>query len=318
MYQPLFNKGFSGWGQLGVLLGLVGAGLIVGSMVSMGAWWAMTGAGLANLATDMLNPAYAGPIKVIQALSTFFGFFVPAVAFGFICFRNGWQVLGFSKPWKWKLAGISLLIIACSGPLIDSLSMLNKAIPLPAATKAYFDGLEKSYEAQVKVIAEVKTVGQLVVSLLLMALLPAMFEEVLFRGGLQGLLQRWWKKPWLAIVVASIIFSLVHASWYGFLPRIALGLLLGGIFYYTRNIWYAILVHVANNAVVVFYLFYRSQKGLPVSLDTEVGLPWWMGLVSLAVLLWLFGWLKKSRESMVPPEIFYESNNPFDQRNNTA
>jgi membrane protease YdiL (CAAX protease family) len=318
MRNPLFNKGFSGLGQLGILLLLVGGGLVIGSLIAVGAWIGLTGGSMASMPQDMLNPAYAGPIKVVQAISTLFGFMVPAVAFAFICFRNGWDALGFQKSWVWKLAGISLLIIVCSGPLIDTLTTINKQIPISASAKAFFDKMEKAYEEQVKAIADVKSIPQFILSIFMIAILPAVFEEVLFRGALQGLLQRWWKNGWWAIIVTSIFFSAIHASWYGFIPRIALGMILGTIFYLTQNIWYSILVHLVNNAVVVSYMFYLQRSGQPVSVASEPSFPIWAGIVALAVLVLLFRWMKKSTEQVVPQEIFYEPTNPFDERNTVA
>ena len=58
--------------------------------------------------------------------------------------------------------------------------------------------------------------AEFIFSLLVMALFPALFEETLFRGGLQQILVAWFKKPLLAITITSIIFSAVHFSYYGF------------------------------------------------------------------------------------------------------
>ena len=374
MRQPLFNKGISGWGQLGLLLGLLGAGMVAGSLIAAGVWALMTGQPIMQMQQDLLNPRYAGAVKLVQTISTLFVFLVPAAGYAFITYRNGWQALGFGRGWQWKLAGISLLIIAASGPLIDSLTSINKGFPLPAASRAFFDNMEKAYEDQVKVIAEVKSVQQFLLSLLLIAGLPAVFEELFFRGALQGMLQRWkgaapvyvvltalllagvyhiWfsaalnpllfyallvvlsgaimaskpvmralqllaTHPFTAIIFTSIIFSAIHGSWYGFLPRFALGMLLGGIFHVTRNLWYSILVHFVNNAAVVCYMFYLHLSGKPVAVTSEAVFPVWVGIISLTAIAVLFRWLSRSTEEDVPREIFYDPTNPFDERNTVA
>ena len=318
MNNPILNKGYSHLGQLGILLGLIGIGLVAGSFVSMGVWTGMTGQGMATMLTDMQQPRFANAAKVVQLMGTLFGFFLPAVGYAFICFRNGWDALGFANNWNWKLMGLSLLLILCSGPLIDALTTINKAIPISKAMRSYFDTMEQNYEKQVKAIADIRNGGQLLMSLLMLALLPAVFEEVLFRGGLQNLLMRWWKQPWVAIVVASIVFSAIHGSWYGFLPRIVLGMLLGGIFYYTRNIWYAILVHFVNNAMVTIYMYYLHAQQKPVTLANESSLPLWAGGISLVIVVAVFFAMKKTQEGIVPREVFYDRFNPFDERNNVA
>jgi len=126
------------------------------------------------------------------------------------------------------------------------------------------------------------------------------------------------KIPWVAFIVTSIIFSAIHGSWYGFMPRVVLGILLGAIFYTTQNIWYSIIIHFVNNAVAVTYMYYLTIKGKPVSIATETTFPWWAGIISLALIIVLFRWLKKSSEQQVPQEIFYEPTNPFDERDTFA
>ena len=98
---------------------------------------------------------------------------------------------------------------------------------------------------------------------MVIAFLPALFEETLFRGGMQNLFSRWFKKPLLAIVVTSIIFSAIHGSYLGFLSRFALGFLLGWIYYRTGNIWLNIIGHFFNNA-------FARLKLQSVSLGIEI------------------------------------------------
>lgn len=366
MVKKLFNKGFNGWAQLGVFLGMWGVGLVVGSLVAAGVWAGMTGQGLMNMEHDMMNPQYATAVKMVQLISTLFIFFVPAVAYAFICYRNGWLALGFNGNVTFKIIGICILVLVACMPMIDALSILNKVIPLPASSKLYFDNVEKSYEQQVKVIGDVKTVGQYVLSLFMIAFLPAVFEETLFRGGLQNMLSRWknnsfiyivtfaivlmgvkgiWLpaiNPWLfyggilvfvmilfrshyildslnkitnhflfPIIVTSILFSAVHASWYGFLPRIALGMLLGLIFYYTNSLSYNILLHFLNNATVVTIMFINARQNKSVDTSNEETFPWWAAIFSIALLIVLFKWLKKSATEKAPEEIFFTRDNPF-------
>jgi membrane protease YdiL (CAAX protease family) len=311
--KTLFNKGYTGVGQLGIFLAMWGGGFIAGSLVAVGLWSIMTGQGIMNMEQDMLNPANATAVKVLQMTTTLFAFFAPAVLYAFIVFRNGWDALGFEKAFNWRTAGVVVLILLSSGPLIDAVTELNKAIPLPANAKAFFDKLEKSYEQQVKVIGQVKTFGQFVSSLFLIAVLPAVFEEVLFRGGMQGLFTRWWKSPWAAIIVTSILFSAIHGSWYGFIPRIMLGVMLGSIFYLTGNLWYSILAHMLNNAIVVSYMYYMHLSGEEASLSPESVFPVWSAVVTVVAWYFLYRWLWQQKKYFVPQERWFDRTNPFEK-----
>ena len=129
------------------------------------------------------------------------------------------------------------------------------------------------------------------ISLVIMALAPAVFEETFFRGGMQNLLHRWTGKPILAILLTSLLFSFIHFSWFGFLPRVALGVVLGLIFYQTGNLWLAILAHFFNNALVVSLMYYLKLQGKPIDgvmKDTD---PLWVGVVATVALYCLFRYL---------------------------
>ncbi len=318
MNKPLINKGYSGIAQFGMLMLLVGGGLILASIISIGVWTAMTGSSPLDLQKEMLNPQNANAVKVLQMLSTLFGFFIPAVAFAFICFRNGWNALGFGAApvVKYTLIGLGLLLAA--QPLIEVLSTLNKAIPISESMRLASERMEASYEEQVKVIGDVSSTGKFILSLIMVALLPAVFEEILFRGALQGLFERWFKNGWVAIIVTAILFSAIHLSWYGLIPRIALGILLGAIFYYTRNIWYPIIVHFLNNAFIVCYMFYLHLNGKEFDMSESTSFPWWASVIAAVAVVYLFRILHREQESKIPQEIYRKPNDPFNQFDSIA
>jgi membrane protease YdiL (CAAX protease family) len=187
-----------------------------------------------------------------------------------------------------KQLGVVILIMLVAFPLVGALSELNKLIPVSQSMAATFKKLEDTYEQQVKVLAHISGWGEYIVSMIIMALAPAIFEETLFRGGLQNILQKMTGKPWIAIGVTSVIFSIIHLSYYGFLPRVALGVVLGLIFYFSQSLWLAIFAHFFNNAVVVTEMFYLTKQGKPVEEAMNDSFPVWWGLLAAAVLVLLF------------------------------
>ena len=76
----LYNKGFSGLGQTGIYILMTGAGLIAGSVAALGIWLVLTGRGIADMPTDMVNPEFANPIKLVQGISTLFSSSYPCLA----------------------------------------------------------------------------------------------------------------------------------------------------------------------------------------------------------------------------------------------
>jgi membrane protease YdiL (CAAX protease family) len=145
-----------------------------------------------------------------------------------------------------------------------------------------------------------------------MAVLPAVGEEMLFRGGLQNFLTRATRSPWLSIIIVSGLFSLIHFSFFGFLPRLFLGLVLGAIFFYTQNLWLAVFAHFLNNAfaVTAMYVYVRQGKRMEQAMNDDVVSYW--ALLFLPVLIYLFMQLKKTAPAAELQEPALSQNNYHD------
>jgi hypothetical protein len=196
-------------------------------------------------------------------------------------------------------------------PVSEMLTTLNKAIPLPEGWRKAFDVLEANYESQIAAMVNLDSVSGIAISVLMVAILPAIFEELLFRGGLQNIIKRWSGNPWLAIILTSLIFSAIHGSWYGFLPRTALGMLLGFVFYTTGNLWYSIFMHFINNFTALVFLWVYHRQGVALKDMPDSFFPWWTGVIGLLVVLaLLIKWYKNNPPQ--PVVIVYDSQlNPF-------
>jgi membrane protease YdiL (CAAX protease family) len=131
-----------------------------------------------------------------------------------------------------------------------------------------------------------------------MALAPALFEEVFFRGGFQNMMYRATGQMWTSILITSLLFSAIHFSFYGFLSRVALSIVLGLLFAYTQSIWMVVIAHFLNNAMGVFQIYYLRMKGLPITDLSEDKYPIWWGIVALGALIYLFSYFKKSADGI--------------------
>ncbi len=252
----------------------------------------MTGQSILSMQTDLLKPENLNAFMMIQVVSTIFMFFIPAYMAANLRRGKPMQELGFQSSFKARRVFISVAIMLSVLPLVGFLAEVNKWIPIAPSLKKIFDSMESDYMEQIKKIAVFKSPLDYVIALLVIALTPALVEETFFRGSMQQIFRRWFVHPWLVITITSFIFSAIHFSWYGFLPRVALGMMLGGIFYYTGNLWYSIAAHFFNNALMVTVLYGQTLKGKPI--DTEVGdsAPWWAGLASLILVFYLFKHLR--------------------------
>ena len=284
------SKGISYTSGFFMLIGLALLGFGVSGGISL-----LLLSATGKSALEAINdPKNANLLRLIQVVSVLISMFLPAFIVASILNKKPLQLLGYRKDAEIKQVGIVLLIVLTSLFIAGSLGYLNKAIPLPANLKTKFDDAEKSYADQVEMMVNLKNIGGYFVSLLIMAFVPAVCEETLFRGGLQNFLSRATKSPWISIIVVSILFSIVHFSFYGFLPRMFLGFMLGLVFYYTNNIWLSITAHFFNNALAVTAAYFSLQHGknLKEAMNEDVTVSYW-GFVAIPVLILLFVALKK-------------------------
>ncbi|MFN0016374.1 MAG: lysostaphin resistance A-like protein [Saprospiraceae bacterium] len=183
------------------------------------------------------------------------------------------------------VAGIVLMLVAI--PLVLFFYNINQAIPLPES----LIGMEKQAEDTIKALLQMDNGLELLANIFLIALLPAVGEELVFRGVVQQQLQRSIASPWVAIVLTSAIFSFVHFQFEGFLPRMLLGMLLGWLFWRSQNLWVPVAAHFVNNAaqVVGQYLFHRELSTIDLEQDIEI--PWLAATVSLLFVLVIMRWM---------------------------
>jgi membrane protease YdiL (CAAX protease family) len=287
------SKGISYTAGFFILIAFAVAGLFIGTLISIPIWTSMTGKGLLEMRDQISNPAYSNAFKMVQAVSTFFGFFIPAIITAILLNRKPYKLLGFTRKFDGRQIGLVILVMFMALFVSGTLGYMNQHIPIPASWKIIFDRWEDEYNKQVQAIMQLKNFSDYLLALVIMAFLPALCEETLFRGGLQNFLTRSIKKPWLSIIIVSIIFSIVHFSFYGFLPRMFLGIMLGLIFHYTGSIWLCIIAHFFNNALAVTQLYYYTSHGKALKDVADQNTPFLWGLVALPILVIALVALKK-------------------------
>ena len=322
----LATKRFNYWGQLGILTAFTGVGLIVGGAASLIPLLGkinlddLKGGSTTGLMDNLLKPENATALRWMQLVTTLFLFFLPPVFYALVCHKKPFVHLGFQQKFNWMSGGLVILIMLAALPMVSVLQDLTEMLPWSKATLLKFKAAEDAYNQQVAVIARMNNFGDYLISVIMIAFLPAMFEEILFRGAIQNLLSRWFKMPILGIVVTAIIFSAIHGSYLGFMSRFALGFILGWMFYRTGNIWLSILGHFFNNGFAVTMLYITTKPGEKMDpAKVEDHFPLWMGLVSIAAVYGLFLLFEKVSkddidhpgEEMAIPGAEY-SNNPFE------
>lgn len=291
-------KGFSGFSQAGILLLFTGLGFILAGIAQIAIVMFLLPKGVpvtepGAIKDALLDPRNVAFTRLAQVIGTFFLFFIPAVLFSMVVNGRNTFWLGFNRYFRWNQVGIAFFLILVASFAFAPLSDITKNIAghFPRFN-AFAKELEDAYSEQVKVLSNLKSWPEYATALAIMAFFPALFEEVFFRGVLQNLLEKWWRGPWLAIIVTSIIFSIFHSSIYLFFTRMALGCLLGYIYYLTRNIWINVIAHFLNNALAVTQMFVMYKQNQAVDMDKlDPHVSWWWSLATFLILAILFYFL---------------------------
>lgn len=295
------SKGVSYTSGFFMLIGLALLGLAVSGFAGGMLVMAATGGKMKDLENIMRDPQYANILRGIQVASVIISMFIPAWFAASLLNRKPFQLLGFRRE-----AGLSQIVLVIAIMFVSlfvasALATANKDLADAMNWKGLSEKLEKDYYEQVAIMLDLKSIGGYILSLVIIAFLPAVCEEALFRGGLQNFMTRATRKPWLSIIVVSILFSLVHFSVYLFLTRFFLGMVLGLIYHYTKNLWLCILGHFFNNALSVtsVYFFIQQGKSMQEAVTKDISAAYW-GFLALPILIGLFMSLKKNSPQQNP------------------
>ena len=304
-----------------IILGLVIAGIVQFAIGLLLVPDALTSSNGTKALTDaLMDPKNVGSMRIAQVVGTIFIMFLPAVLYSLITNGSNPFWLGFNKYLNWKqvVLAFALIFLAniVAGPLADFSRWAVDHFP---AMKGTAKQMEDTYNQQVQAMSNLTGWGEYLMAIIIMAFLPAMFEEMCFRGAMQNIFTRWWHRPLLAILVTSIIFSFIHMSIYLFMSRIVLGFVLGLLFFKSQNIWVNIIAHFLNNAIAVTQLFYVSRFTPKDKIDLsqlDPKVEWWGGLLALAAMVYLFKLFDKiSAENRARIEatehVLTEQANPF-------
>jgi membrane protease YdiL (CAAX protease family) len=132
------------------------------------------------------------------------------------------------------------------------------------------------------------------VNIFMIAILPGIAEELIFRGAIQRSFKRMFQNPHVAIWLAAFVFSVIHVQFYGFVPRLLLGAAFGYLCYWGGSLWYAMFAHFLNNAYAVGVAWYLQRNNMPLNEETTAThFDWYVCILSLLATILLIIYFKK-------------------------
>lgn len=238
------------------------------------------------------QPLSIASLKWIQLLQTAAIFLLPPLCMAYLWAQEPMKWLKVQKFQSFKVSGEAILLMLVALPAINLLAHINQQMALPAFLEPLEQWMKTAEENAAHLTEQflsVTTFGGLIINLLLMALLPAIAEELTFRGVLQRLFtpEHQSSIPHLAIWCSAILFSAIHMQFYGFIPRMLMGALFGYMLAWTGSLWVPILMHFTNNAMAVLLSFFAIKAEWDNDLLNTIGTgdTLWLGIVSFVLTI---------------------------------
>lgn len=209
---------------------------------------------------DLSNVAIARFFQIFQSVGVFI---IPAFILAYIFHGNYWEYLKLkNNPYAGYII-LSVLSIIVSIPLINFFSYLNSNIDLPDFMGILEDkiiDMENEADYLMESFLDTITIKGLITNMIMICILPAIGEELLFRGIFQRLFIEWTNNIHIGILLGAFFFSFIHFQFFGFLPRLFLGIYFGYLFVWSRTIWLPVIAHFTNNAFAVVYYYISGSN----------------------------------------------------------
>lgn len=269
--------------RLLLLLALMGTGLIVASVLS-------------------LLPLLTGKSMLwVIALQDVLAFIVPALVAMAIFYRKPLNAMGLGQAPD----GLSICVIVTfyivSLPAMNWLVAANEAMTLPSWMSGIEQWMRVSEDAATtatRQLLDIDSFGQLLPTVFVVGFMAGLSEEMLFRGAMLRTMQDSRIGTHAVVWIVAMVFSAFHLQFYGFIPRMVLGLWLGYLLVWTRSLWVPVIAHTLNNSTVVISSYLANKGIIPEGYGDNLGLPAdgslpWLPLLSLLTSLGLAIWVHK-------------------------
>ncbi|WP_157740532.1 CPBP family intramembrane glutamic endopeptidase [Mucilaginibacter xinganensis] len=235
--------------------------LFIGNVIGIGIVTAVYGLKtlMAISTLSVTAPHFAPALWILQITGTTIPIFAAPVVFAWLLTNQPRYYIKTDFSFPWALMVIIFALMFLSNPLIELLSNINQKMVLPPWLK-WMRESEDSAQKVMEAILKMNNIWDVIVNVLMVGLLTAIAEEFMFRGVIQTIFVRWTRNTHAAVWITAILFSAFHMEFFGFLPRLLLGVFFGYFVAWSGSIWTGVWAHFINNGtiVIVTYLFQKK------------------------------------------------------------
>ena len=293
-----FFEGQNRFVQILLFLALIVGGLIVASVLGVIVATIFFGFGIPSNELDQ-----AAYYRIVQSFGSVGTFMLPPLFFSYLSERNWFSYSKINKAPGYRLSNIVIVMSLVLIPIVWILAEWNEGWKLPGALAGLDEWMRRMDEQNnelVKLMTRDSRIGILLINLFVMAVLPAVGEELMFRGTIQPFLQKWTKNPHWAIWITAIIFSAIHFQISGFIPRMLIGAYLGYLCYWSGSLWLPILAHFMHNSMSILTDFIMLRRGFDVENVNFTDIHGWEYIIGVAIILAIGGIYLLWRNRRIP------------------
>lgn len=284
----------------GIFIGV----LFVGSLIGAGIVFAIYGFKTVNAiaSLDVTAPHFVPAVWILQLLGTTLPILIAPLLFARFIVNDVKEYIKPNFKFPPVLLLLAIVIMFASTPLIEFLANINQKMVLPHFLQ-WMRESEDNAEKLTNALLQMDTVWTMLFNLIFIGLFTAIVEEFMFRGCMQTIFWKWFKNKHAAVWVTAILFSAFHMEFFGFLPRLMLGVLFGYFVVYSGSIWPAVLGHFINNGTDVVLTYLYQQKQSPIAPDDDHVFNSAGYAVSFIIVLFLFWLYHKVALSKKPVQV---------------
>jgi membrane protease YdiL (CAAX protease family) len=304
--EPTLVRKSSVFASLLILLGFVLAGLFVGQLfafLGLLPLFDYSIEAIQSALTDPLgSPKAKAALLILQAATSIFAFILAPLLHHRLIDRHRSAPLTTQYETSIIVLGLVFLLMITfmfANSIVIEWNMNLDFGQLSPAFEEWARGKEEELKELTEYLTRFSSIGGLLVGLIVIAVLPAIGEELVFRGVVQPKLHQLLGNHHVAIWVAALLFSAIHLQFYGFFPRLLLGALFGYLFYWSGNLWYAIFAHFVNNGFTLVMLYLYQQDVTDIDMEATEAVAWPVALAATVAgvfLLYQFRQMTKTRQ----------------------
>ncbi len=258
---------------------------------------------------ELNNPQSINLLKYLQVMQSIGLFIVPPFILGALFLGSSKEYLHLNTTAGSSSFLLVILLVVFASPVINFMGEINGQMHFPdwlSGIENWMRDSEDKADQLTEIFLNVNTTGGLLFNIFMIAFLPAIGEELLFRGVIQRIFTNMTKSYHWGIWISAILFSALHMQFYGFIPRMLLGVLFGYLLVWSGTIWLPIAAHFVNNgaAVIAWYLIHKDLLSEKVeTVGTTADSYFWVAIS--IVLVTLFMWLIKRENQKNRKDVIY-------------